>query len=659
MTKERHAEEASTIWAPFYRTDLEAFLEKHEYTTLHLSVLSRLIWLSLLSGEELLRVLALKKEQPQMDAGDLSEHLKRMSKLGLIDAIMLREPSFGRQKRYYATDLGVYLYLSAVHPFPPLSIARLAKSYPIERDDLLARIARPHIHITCTSLATRIIAEGASVGYHLVSYQQPWQHAYTFARRRHLLSSNAALLIEEQASGAPYAFLVHVDIEPHLKAEREVEKWLLALLDLRQNMKLYRQHWPELLIISTCNHLPLWSHLLQETSFKRATTPLSGGITTLDALSKGVYTPIWWDLGRLASADDHGQISLFNLLRHPASMDLVEQFSKQRHFYEMLLKDAVSPPRTKQRLIRYVGDSLQDEATLLSRERLEEFFRNKKKSRQSMEGTGLLTLALTAAEKEMISWAAHHPLLDVPTFQAILRPAADPQAIKPIQQRITHLFKLGLIETRLWSRGKTPLEQQRYLLTSVALKFMALRYGEPYRYYFVPPKYQKGDDEHLDRQWGTRGLNGQMWHTNALYSFMRQLYRRAHARGEIIYHWKSAHEAARWYRDTVSQDDEHARPDAELVFALSPTDQPVRMVLLEYDRGTTGAFQYSRKFTAYLDYQQATGMVLPLLVVTSSRKAMERMQHVLDALGSLRIMMLLESDLLSQGLALVLRHFPP
>ena len=658
MTK--HKEEDSTIWTPLYRTDLEAFLEKHDYTALHLSVLSWLIWLSLLSGEELLRVFS-RQEQPPIDADDLSEHLKRMSNLGLIDIVLFHEPSFGRQKRYYITDLGLYVYLSAVHSSPPLSIARLAKSYPVERDDLLARLARPHIHLACMSLATRIIAEGASVGHHLVSYQQPWQHIYTLAHKRYLLSSDAALLLEEQASGVPYAFLVHLDIEPHQKAEREVEKWLLSLLDLRQSMKLYHQGWPDILIISTRNRLPLWTRLLLETSFKRVTKPLTGGITTLDALGHGVYTPIWWDLSVLASAEYPDQVSLSHLLRTPASMDLVEHFSKQRHLYAMLLKDAASPPaRTKQRLTRYVGDSLQDEAARLSRERLEALFINKRKSRQSVEGAGLLTLMLNAAEKEVIGWAAHHPLLDVPTFQALLRPDAGPRAIKPLQQRMTHLFQLGLIETRLWIKGKTPLEKQRYLLTPVALKFMATRYGEPFRYYFIPPKYQKGDDEQLDRQWGTRGLNGQMWHTNALYSFMRQLYRVAQIRGEIIYHWKSAHEAARWYRDTISQVDEHARPDAELLFALSPTEQPVRMVLLEYDRGTTGTFQYDRKFTAYLDYQQATGIPLPLLVVTSSRKATERMQQVLNALqGSLHIIMLLEGDLLSQGLALVLRHFPP
>jgi hypothetical protein len=83
-------------------------------------------------------------------------------------------------------------------------------------------------------------------------------------------------------------------------------------------------------------------------------------------------------------------------------------------------------------------------------------------------------------------------------------------------------------------------------------------------------------------------------------------------------------------------------------------------VLLEYDRGTTGETEYVRKFRAYLDYQQAMGRTLPLLVVTPSRKAAQRIKHVLASLpGSLLIAVLLESDLLTQGLSLLLHHFPP
>jgi hypothetical protein len=658
MSKESR-QEPINIWTPFYRSDLEALLSEQEYTELHLYLLYWLIWLSLLSQEELLRLLSIEEDGVILvkTKADLAEQIEAMKKLRLIDTIMLREPSIGRHPRYYVTDKGLYLYISTVHSSPPLSISRLVRSYPVERDDLTARLARPQLHLALSELVTRLIAEGEPLGYHLASYQQPWQHTYTFGGKRKTLKSDAALLIQ-QAQAAKYAFLVHVDTDH--KADRQTEKFLHSLLDLRQTMLLYRQNWPSLLILSTQDRLPLWARLLLESSLKQITRPLSGGITTLDAIAQGVYTPIWYDLIALASAQDPKQVSrvpFSHLLRDPASPELSEQFSHQHHFFELLLKDAASPPpRTKQRLTRYVGDSLQYEATHITREQLEELFFAKRKNRLSTHGTGLLTLALTEQEKEILTWAAHHPLLDIHTIQALLRPMADVQAIKPLQQKITRLFKLGLIETRLWTPGKTPLEQQRYLLTSVALKFMSTRQGEPFSFYFMHPKYYKeSDDEQTKRQWGTRGLAHQMSHTNALYTFMRQLYHQhnkgTQAQGEALLHWKSAHEAALWYRDTISQNTEHARPDAELVF-LSSSDAQTTIILLEYDRGTTQEHEYYRKFKAYLDYQQATGITLPLLVVvTPSQKAAQKMQRVLNDLGgSLQIVILQERDVLAQGL---------
>jgi hypothetical protein len=656
MRQENDPKKPVNIWTPLYRSDLEAVLAEHEYTELHLYVLYLLIWLSLLSGEELLRLLSIEGSLILVETkADLSQQIGTMKNLGLIDAIMLREPGIGRHQRYYVTDMGLYVYLSTVHPSPPLSIARLVRSYPVERNDLTARLARPGLHLTLSELVTRLLAEGEPLGYHLVSYQQPWNHTYTFGDKRKILKSDAALLIEP-AQEAKYAFLVHVDIDH--KADRQTEKFLLSLLDLRQIMWLYRQNWPSLLILSTPDRLPVWARLLLESSLKRITRPLSGGITTFDAMSQGVYTPIWYDLVTLAVASDPEQVPrvpFSRLLQDPASTELAEQFSHQRRFFELLLKEAAAPPpRTKKRLTRYVGDSLQYEAVHTTSELLEDLFSAKRKTRHSTHGTGLLTLALTDQEKEILTWAAHHPLLDIPTFQVLLRPVADAQTIKPLQQKIIRLSKLDLIETRLWAAGKTPFEQQRYLLSDTALKFMATRQGVPFSFYFMHPKYYKeSDDEQTKRQWGTRGLNAQLRHTNGLYTFMRQLYKGTQERGEVIVIWKSAHEAALWYRDTISQHAEHARPDAELVFAPSPGAQTT-IILLEYDRGTTGEHEYYRKFKAYLDYLQATGTKLPLIVVvTPSQKAAQKMQRVLSALGgSLQVVILLERDLLTQGLTL-------
>jgi hypothetical protein len=663
MGTHHDAEESTTIWTPLYRADLEALLTTHTYTRLHLSLLYWLLWFPLLSAEELLRLLSIEKGNHLLIAtqADLSREIDVMIHLGLIEAITLHEPQVRRHLRYYVTDMGLYLYLSTVHSSPPLSIARLAKAYPVERDDLLARLARPDIHLALTEFVTRLIEEGEPHGYHLLSYQQPWQHNSSIANTRHILRSDAALLL--QSSGAPYAYLVYIDVGPYHRADRHMKRFLTALLDLRRSSVLYRHDWPAMLIISTQDRLPRWARLLLESSLARITKPLVGGITTQEMMNQGLFTPIWQDLVTLASVEHYKQapsLSFSQLLQAPASADIIEHFSQYRRFYRILLKEAAAPPpRTKQRLTRYVGASLQDEAMHITREQLEAFFANKRRTRFGISGTGLLTLALTASEKEILSLTAHHPLLDILTFQALLRPSANARAIKPLQHTITHLFQQNLIETKIWPAGKTSLEQQRYLLTSTALKFLAIRQGEPFSFYFVLPMYRKGEDEQLWRQWGTAGLFRQMWHTNGIYTFMRQLVRGTYERGEVLLEWKSAHEAARWYEDSRTGERLSARPDAELVFATTPNAQR-HQLLLEYDRGTTGAYEYMRKFKAYLDYQQATKIALPLLVVvTPSHKSMQRIQQVLTELGGeLRITIVLERDVLTQGLTFVLERFP-
>lgn len=645
------------IWTPLYRKDLEALLAQHEYTKLHLSLLHWLIWLSLISLEELLRVLSVQ-EKTQVDKTtkqSLAKEIDAMTKLKLIDAVILREPDVRRHRRYYVTDMGLYVYLATVAPTPPLSIARLTKSYPVERDDVLARVAKPHIHLALASLVTRLITEAEAHGDHLLSYQQPWSHMFRFGSKRQLLQSEAALLIEH--AGDKYAFLVYVDTGPRHQADKQIEKYLLSLLDLREISLLYRQSWLHLLVVTTLHRLSTWAHVLAESSLKRTTRPLAGGLTTLESMENELYANIWQDLTSLALATDLAQIphiAFPDLLREPASEELAESFSQQRHFYELRLKEAaLPPPRTKEQLTRYVGDALQDEAMHLEREQMHLFFARKRKTRDSVYGAGLLTLALNEQEKSLLTFVAQHPLLDILTLHTLLRPNAQMHAIKPTQQIITRLFKQHLLETRLWSTQMAPLEQERYLLTPVALKYMAIRQGEPFSYYFVHPRYRLSEDEQLWRQWGVAGLDRQKWHTSDLYTFMRQLLKGTHERGEVLYEWKSAHTSVRWYMEMFLQGEGHARPDAELVFAPSPTAERTAL-LLEYDRGTTGEFEYHRKFKAYIDFQLITGKALPLIVVvTPTQKSVQKIQQVLTQLAStLRVVILLEHEVLMKGLTL-------
>lgn len=661
MSEPTRPTDVDSIWTPLSRSELESLLASQPYTRLHLHILYWLIWLPLLSGEELVRVLS-SETDPRLRVATskaLSEQVSQMTQLKLLDAITLREPGMRRHRRYYVTDLGLYLYLAAIQATPPLTIAQLARAYPVERDDLLARLARPSVHLALMALASRLVAEGAALGYCLSSYQQPWQHTFLIHGRQQRVRFHAALLLQQPA-GTTHAFLVHVDPGPRYRSDHEEEKRLLHLLDLRAFCWFRRQSWPGILILTVPERLPFWATLLRESRRKRLTTPLAGGLTTIQALDEGVFTPIWWNLAALPYMKhpmQESRVSLQDILGDPASPELTEQFSQQERFHQLRIREAAKPlPRTGYRLARYVGNSLQDEAAALSVEHIEAFFAGTRKDQLSVTGTGLLTLALTPQQKAIITWLARHPLLDLLTLQTLVRPGADPQAIKLMQRHMTRLFRLHLVETELWPQGRTALEQQRYLLSAPALRFVAIRGDERFSTYFVPPKDRKRKDA-IGRQWGTLGLRSQMYHTNALYTCMRELFQGAHTRGEVIADWRSAHEAARTYRTAFLHHLESARPDAELVCAPSPAEA-CRTLLVEYDRGTTDEAHYYRKFKAYLHYQTITRTSLPpLVMIAPHTRAIQTMRRALARLQEpFPVTIVLEQELRIEGLAAIFRH---
>src|SRR5579859_2890089 len=289
MREQASDKDQQTLWTPLYRTELEALLEKQEYTTLHLYGLFWLIWLPLLSAEELVLLLSLEETTHVLvkTKKHLSEQISQMTRLHLIDTITIQEPGIGRHQRYYITDLGLYLYLSIVHPTPPLTPAQLASAYPVKRDDLLARLARPSVHLALAALSSRLIVEGDPLGFHLVSWQQFWRLTMPgFVQKQHMLL-DAALLIGEGET--KYAFLVHIDPGHRLKPEKEEKKFLWQLLDWRQLCLLHRQSWPALLIMTVPERLASWGKLLQESSQNRLTKPLAGGVTLIQDIRSGVY----------------------------------------------------------------------------------------------------------------------------------------------------------------------------------------------------------------------------------------------------------------------------------------------------------------------------------------------------------------------------------
>src|SRR6266852_4925257 len=103
MSKQANGKDQPSIWTPLYRTELEAVLASREYTKLHLSLLYWLIWLPLLSTEELVRLLSVEELTRLLveTRKDLSQQVSQMTRLKLIDHVTLREGQMGRHQRYY------------------------------------------------------------------------------------------------------------------------------------------------------------------------------------------------------------------------------------------------------------------------------------------------------------------------------------------------------------------------------------------------------------------------------------------------------------------------------------------------------------------------------------------------------------------------------
>src|SRR6266700_6259227 len=112
------AETPDFPWSPLSREALDQVLASAELRKMDLEVLRWLVWLSLLSVQELTRLV----------------------------------------KHYPAS----------------ISVPKLVTCYPVTRTDLLARLARPVVHLALSALMSRLIAESPA-GYRLTSYQQPWK----------------------------------------------------------------------------------------------------------------------------------------------------------------------------------------------------------------------------------------------------------------------------------------------------------------------------------------------------------------------------------------------------------------------------------------------------------------------------------------------------
>ena len=671
------AETPDFPWSPLPREALEQVMASGELRNIDLELLRWLVWMSLLSVQELTRLL--RVDGRSFDAKTIGSHLLHLERLDLASSVVLSEAGWPpHQRRYYITDLGLYALVK--HYPEPISVPKLVVCYPVTRTDLLARLARPLVHLALSDLVSRLIAE-SSPGYKLSSYQQPWKQTYgsIATGRQQGWRCDAAFLLQTP-TGAQHAFYVRVDQPECLFSQAEAKRFLSRLFAMRKFQRLRGEVMPQFLLLSTPARFSFWAEQMERVTLLENTSLPQGGIADYTKLSSGAYASIWLPFGELVSGGgcdpEDGLASLFDLLEQPASPDLVEQFSQYFTFQHLLISRTTRSlsPRTKM-LPRYVGESLQEEARLETQgpggadtthipAMLSEELYGDKIARLRI--AALLNLVLTWQQKAILAHLVRHPHLSLPDLLVLLHPESQDRRL--IQKQLDPLLiELKLLRKNKWQEGLGWRERERYQLSEIGLRFLPMRHGLTPAYYLRPEKKVRDEKKRVSPRdptvnWEQRGaalLGRQMEHTNALYQCVRRIIEVGMRGGAYrIICWKSARESLRCYYDPDERDWMNVCPDAELLYVRTGGAR-MSSALVEYDRGTTSYREYAAKFEAYSHYQRYTRTALsPVLMVIqhpATARTVRQAIHDVDA-GAVPVLLVLESDLLQRGLASVLSN---
>jgi hypothetical protein len=658
-------------WSPLSRETLEQVMASGELRKIDLEVLRWLVWLSLLSVQELTRLV--KVDGRSFDEKTIGHHLLYLERLDLVASITLSEAGWPRgQRRYYITDLGLY---ALVKQYPAsISVPKLVACYPVTRTDLLARLARPVVHLALSALVSRLIAESPP-GYRVTSYQQPWKQTYSriTTRGQQGWRCDAAFLLQTPV-GAQHAFYVRVDQPECLFSQAEAKRWLSHLFALRKYQHLRGEVMPHLLLLSTPARFPFWAEQIEHVTLLGNTSLPMGCIGDYTRLESGAYAPFWLPFGELVSGggrdSENGQVSLHSLLDQPASPGLIEQFSQYFTFLHLLISRTTrSLSRRTKILPRYIGEALQEEAqrelqgpggadsTGVSAMLSEELYGSKV---ARLRIAALLNLAITRQQKAILAHLVRHPHLSLPDLLALLHPEC--QDVRLIQRQLDPLLiELKLARKEVWEEGVGWQERERYQLSETGLRFLAMRHGLTPAYYLMPEKKVRETKKRVSPRdssvnWEQRGailLGRQMAHTNALYRCVRGIIEVGMRSGAYrVICWKSARESVLCYYDPDERDWMNVRPDAELLFVRTNGTR-ISSVLVEYDRGTTFYREYAAKFETYSHYQRYTRTTLPpILVVIQRASTAETIREAICEVkaGSVPVVLALEADLLKHGI---------
>jgi hypothetical protein len=664
-------------WSALPREALEQVLTSAELRKMDLELLRWLVWLSLFSVQELTRLVQV--DGRSFDEKTIASHLLHLERLDLAASVVLSEAGWPPyQHRYYITDLGLYALVK--HYPDPISVPKLVACYPVTRTDLLARLARPFVHLALSALVSWLIAE-CPAGYRLTSYQQPWKQTYgrIATGGQQVWRCDAAFLLQTP-HGTQHAFYVRIDQPECLLSQAEAKRWLSRLFALRTYQHLRGGVMPRLLLLSIPARFPFWAEQIEHVTLLGNTSLPQGCIADYTRLARGAYAPIWLPFDKLVSGGGRdlqgGQASLLSLLDQPALPELIDQFSQYFTFQHLLISRTTGPlSRQTKWLSRFVGDSLQEEArreiqpaggadrTALPAMLSEELYGDKV---ARLRIAALLNLALTGQQKALLALLVRHPYLSLPDLLALLHPESQDERI--VQRQLDPLLiELQLARKDPWQAGMGWRECERYQLSEIGLRFLAMRHGLTPAYYLMPEKKVRDEKKRVSARdptvnWEQRGavlLGRQMGHTNALYQCVRGIVGLGVRSGAYrIICWKSARESVRCYYDSDARDWMNVCPDAELLYVRAE-GTGLESVLIEYDRGTTFYREYAAKFEAYSHYQRYTRTTLaPILVViqrSSTAHTIRTAIHQVGA-GDVPVVLVLEADLLKQGLATILPH---
>lgn len=667
---------------------LEAVIQSGKLRVEHKQVLSWLVWLPLLSREELARVVG---KSPQR----LWSYISELLALGLVDSVEISESGWPRQHhRYYLTDFGLHT-LAKWHT-PQLSAQKIARSYPVTNADLLERLARIPVHLVLSETVTRLIAEHPT-GYYLTSYQQPYHKEYTDrGRQKHTFRFDAAFLLRTPA-GTQHAFYVWVDQPEVPLLQQELRQFLDKLHKLRQYIHDRKELMPHLLLLSSRERFSAWAeqvhdlsvlrgialHHVEKPEIARQHMDLSCLITDRANLGAGAYALIWTSFYSLITQRgaivEHSRVGILALLDRPASPGIIEQFSRSFSFQNMTIESNSSSRHLK----RYVNIALREEARPFEvraapqigpakpddqhttndlAEDLSEAFYDDPLNRWYM--STLLTLALSDQQKDLLALLARHPYLN----QADLLPLLGYQDERLLQRLVMPLIHLKLLKGN-----------KLYSLCEPALRFLAERHGvSPTAYLDLSSADKRAREKLLPEerlrlsafsrevtwvQQSAHALVGRnIEHTSGLYRCMRSIFAASlHTHAYQVVYWKSARESYRWYQDPFDEKVVHIKPDAEILYTQSNHSSP-HALLIEYDRATSTEREYKRKFRAYAEYHYLTRKTLPpILMITQHEDSARLIQDTLAGIkvSGTRVIVIYEAQVLRDGLSPALTQLHP